>query len=490
VETTLGALLARRSLDLRHVAGPSDPQRRVRWVAVSELPDPTPYLEGGELLLTTGLELPVEDEQAVADYVERIRRRGVVALALGTGVRHDVVPQALVAAAERARLPLLDVPPPTPFIAVTRAVADLVAQAEREDVTRALDAHRRLTRAALHGDAPDAVVDELARLIGGWAVVTGGGGEVQHTAGNPPSVLLTSVAEEVARLAPQGLRGASSVSVAEGSMVVHPLGVAGAPRGYLAAGRTAAFDRAARSAVAASVSLLTLALQRSAAAGSERRRVRGAAAELLVAGRTEAADAVLEVLVEDVPGRDDDLVVVVGAGDPGAEQPSLPAGVLVPPGEADLVVVAPASRAGEAARALRERGPVGVSRPVRRGAVPRAVAEARAARATAGAASSVVRFADVLAAGVPVLVDEVAARTWAAELLAPLRADEAGAGTDLLGSVRTWLAHHGQLQPAAAELGVHRHTLRHRLARVEELLGRPLASPQTRMDLWFALQRS
>jgi purine catabolism regulator len=73
-------------------------------------------------------------------------------------------------------------------------------------------------------------------------------------------------------------------------------------------------------------------------------------------------------------------------------------------------------------------------------------------------------------------------------MLAPLLGDPVG-GADLLGSLRTWLAHHGQLQPAAAELGVHRHTLRHRMARVEELLGRPLASPQTRMDLWFALQR-
>jgi purine catabolism regulator len=103
--------------------------------------------------------------------------------------------------------------------------------------------------------------------------------------------------------------------------------------------------------------------------------------------------------------------------------------------------------------------------------------------------TEVVAFADVLARGVPALVDEDAARTWARELLAPLRGDPGGAG-DLLPSLRTWLTHHGQLQPAAAELGVHRHTLRHRLARVEELIDRPLASPQTRMDLWFALQRT
>jgi PucR family transcriptional regulator, purine catabolism regulatory protein len=483
VETTLGALLARRSLDLRHVAGPLDPDRRVRWVAVSELADPTPYLEGGELLLTTGLELPVGDPDAVAGYVERIRRRGVVALGLGTGVRHDVPPPSLVAAAEEAGLPLLDVPPPTPFIAVTRAVADLVAQAERDDVTRSLDAHRRLTRAALRGDGPDAIVRELARLIDGWATVTDTAGAVLSSAGGPPRALTALVAEEVARLSPQGLRGASSVSVADGSLVVHPLGVAGAPRGYLAAGRSAAFGRPARSAIAASVSLLSLALQRAEAAGSERRRVLGVAAELLIGGRTEAADAVLAALGGDAPGPDDLVAILASAG---AGEPALPAGSLTVVVGGELISLVPATRADDTTRALRDAGPVGVSRPVRRAGVPGAVAEARAARATATNADAVVPFADVLAGGVPALVDEAAARTWAEQLLAPLRADS---GADLVGALRTWLAHHGQLQPAAAELGVHRHTLRHRMARVEELLGRPLASPQTRMDLWFALQR-
>ena len=480
METTLGALLARRGLDLRHVAGPLDPQRRLRWVAVSELPDPTPYLEGGELLLTTGLELPADD--AAGAYVERLHRRGVVALGLGTGVRHDVVPPALVAAAERVGLPLIDVPPPTPFIAVTRAVADLVGQAEREDITRSLEAHRRLTRAAVHQDGPDGVVRELARLVGGWALVTDARGTVTSTAGAPTADVPGLVADEVARLAPQGLRGASSVSSSGGSLVVHPLGVAGTPLGYLAVGHPATAARPVRGAVAAAVSLLSLSLQRSDAAGSEHRRMLRAIAELLVRGRTEAANVLLAVL-GDPPDPGDDVVVLVAQGDPAAER-SLPPGALTAADGPDVVVLAPAASADDASRALRGRSPVGVSRPVSRADVPHGVAEARAARAAASAPTDVVTFADVLAGGVPVLVDEAAARTWAEQLLAPVRAD-----AELLRSLRTWLAHHGQLQPAAAELGVHRHTLRHRLARMEELLGRPLASPQTRMDLWFALQR-
>jgi purine catabolism regulator len=54
-------------------------------------------------------------------------------------------------------------------------------------------------------------------------------------------------------------------------------------------------------------------------------------------------------------------------------------------------------------------------------------------------------------------------------------------------SLRAWLAHHGQWDPSAAALGVHRHTLRHRMRTVEELLGRSMDSPGTRSELWLAL---
>ena len=55
-------------------------------------------------------------------------------------------------------------------------------------------------------------------------------------------------------------------------------------------------------------------------------------------------------------------------------------------------------------------------------------------------------------------------------------------------STRAWLAHHGQWDVAAQELGVHRHTLRYRIRRVEELLGRSLDDADLRAELWFALE--
>jgi purine catabolism regulator len=89
--------------------------------------------------------------------------------------------------------------------------------------------------------------------------------------------------------------------------------------------------------------------------------------------------------------------------------------------------------------------------------------------------------------GITGILDHDQVVAFAYSLLAPLiEHDQAGRG-DLVESLRAWLAHHGQWDPSAAQLGVHRHTLRHRIRTVEELLGRGLDSPGTRAELWLAL---
>jgi purine catabolism regulator len=130
---------------------------------------------------------------------------------------------------------------------------------------------------------------------------------------------------------------------------------------------------------------------------------------------------------------------------------------------------------------------LGVAAPVARGRLAEGVAQARQA-AEHARARGVRRtaFAD-LSAGLGALVDPGAARAWSAAVLAPVAAaDRAGPG-DLVASLRVWLAHHGQWEPAAAQLAVHRHTLRKRVRRAGELLGRDLDDPGVRAELWLAL---
>ena len=73
-------------------------------------------------------------------------------------------------------------------------------------------------------------------------------------------------------------------------------------------------------------------------------------------------------------------------------------------------------------------------------------------------------------------------------MLRPVREYDAANGTDLIGDTRVWLEHHGQWDPAARALGIHRHTLRNRISVVEKLTATPLTTVEARTNLWLALQ--
>src|SRR3954465_13330791 len=93
---TLRDLLS--DLDVRPASGGQGLDAAVRWVHISELADPTPWLSGGELLLTTGMTLTDPEEQRA--YVHRLADHGIAGLGVGIGFQHEVVPEAMVQAAE------------------------------------------------------------------------------------------------------------------------------------------------------------------------------------------------------------------------------------------------------------------------------------------------------------------------------------------------------------------------------------------------------
>ncbi len=101
---------------------------------------------------------------------------------------------------------------------------------------------------------------------------------------------------------------------------------------------------------------------------------------------------------------------------------------------------------------------------------------------------ALVEHEEVVTGSVVQLLSDDAVRAFADGLLRALREHDATGRGDLVASLRAWLSRHGQWDAAAAELGVHRHTLRYRMRRVEEILGRSLDDPDVRMELWLALK--
>jgi purine catabolism regulator len=506
VPPRLRDVVALPDLGLTVLAGATALDRPVRWVAVSELEDPAPFLEGGELLLTTGMRLPTK-AVACSAYVGRLVAAEVAALGLGVGLSHAEVPPALVAAADAQGLPLVRVPEQTPFIAVTKAISRLLAAEEYDEAARGFTAQRELIRAALTGEdgVAAAVATRLAKHLGGFALVLDPAGTVLHASPTSAVSRAADLAAEVARLRPKGLLASAAVAGSDEYVVLQPLGVRGKARGFLAVGAAAPLSANEQAVVNLAVSLLSLSLARSEGRTASERGVRAAAVRLLLDGHAaslpldslgwtalrsrpvrvvvaRASDsepaalaAVEERLAEVLPGSaiaagllpDDPAVVLAVA--PAASLEAAPAGGLA--GDDDDVV-----RAAGVGDASDVDDPAALGRSL-----------ARARRALAAGADGLRRYDD-LGGGLEALLDPAAADAWARTLLAPL--DEPGERADLAATLSAWLGRHGQVDAAAADLGVHRHTVRHRLRRAEALLGRSLDDPGVRAELWLALTRT
>jgi purine catabolism regulator len=123
MELTVASLIAELGLTL--VSGEESAQAHVRWVHSTELTDPTPWLKGGELLLTMGIQL--DSLKAQRELIERLADHKIAGLGFGTGFTHKRIPAALVTAARKRGFPVFEVPYELPFIAITeRAFAQLV----------------------------------------------------------------------------------------------------------------------------------------------------------------------------------------------------------------------------------------------------------------------------------------------------------------------------------------------------------------------------
>ncbi|WP_098463320.1 PucR family transcriptional regulator [Isoptericola jiangsuensis] len=479
-----------------HVPRPDEP---VRWVATSELADPSPFLEGGELLLTTGLGTDGwgPDDVRWETYVARLAAAGVAAVGLGTGLTHAEVPAALARACRARSLNLVEVPRRTPFVAISRLTASMLQEGERAEARRAAKAQRELTEAAARRPGPEAVLRTLVRHLGGGVAVVGPRDDAPTAVGSPPPAGLDLVAE-AARLRERGARGSATLAVGDATCVLLPVGLGTRPDGHLAAWTPEPLDGARRGALTTAVALLGLDAQRRRDRREQTARIRGRALELLVAGDARTA-AVLAGAADDAPAEaavPRRLRVVAAAAPagtaPAAATPLLEDAAGALEGEEALVsrtsdglrLAAADPVAQRCAAALAARGlTAGVGELVDAARAPRSARTAAHALAQTTSAVPVVRWDDLVGDGVLALVGDEPAAAFAATWLAPLRGRE-----PLLEVLRAFLRHHGSRGKVAEELGVHRNTVRQRVAEIEAALGRPLDDPATRVNAWVALQ--
>ncbi|MER7958688.1 PucR family transcriptional regulator [Streptomyces sp. NPDC096030] len=507
---TLASLAQHSALKLTVRAGEDRLDTPVRWAHVSELADPVPYMEGGELLLTTALTLDAEDPEAMRRYVRRLLAAGVVGLGFAVGVNYEDIPSALVDAAGAEGLPLLAVPRRTPFLAISKAVSAAIAADQYRAVTAGFEAQREMTRAAL-AEGPDAVVARLAAHVDGWAALYDTSGTVLAASPEWAARRAARLTPDVERLRERPAPASAVVGGTDDRVELQSLGTGRRVRGALAVGTGAPLGTAERYAVHSAIALLTLTTERSRSLQAAEGRLGAAVLRMMLSGQPDHARAVAGDLyggLLDAPFR---LMIAETASGEREGEPPLPvlaeelesaaarAGetvLTVPEGEDRLLVLAGDGGAvvtaceAYAEREAEEAGVVvGLSAPA--GPIAAAAAYKQAEQALSVArrrGRALVEHEDLAAGSVLPLLADDAVRAFADGMLRALYEHDATGRGDLVASLRAWLSRHGQWDAAAADLGVHRHTLRYRMRRVEEILGRSLDDPDVRMELWLALK--
>ena len=504
---SLAQLHSQLGSDLRPAAGGQVAVRQISGVHISELDDPTPYLEGGELLLTTGIPVSGGDAKVQA-YVRRLVERNIAALGLGLGAGVDDVPPALIAACASEGLELLVVPDGTPFMNVSRAYWDLVGREGQADLTASLGTQTALARAATQPDALPSVVKALAQALGGWVAYlpADNGAATLWPADN--HTMVEQLRRETSRLDMAVTHSASTFQIHGTDVVEYPVLVGRRAVGFLAIGAGRKLTRADRQIIMTVCVLLSLKAAQQQESDATAAALRSAVTKLFLTGHVDAGRALAPDLGIGAPAGPVRVLVVSGETDAAAASAELESRLRAGTGWTGWPQAAGALRscrlrhvAGGLSYYLldAEHDDAGTSGNAAGAtpADPTDVAAGTSGNVTAvlsrpmplervhDEAGQLAAMVRALEAGqiveVPAGALDPRAQGWVAALRGYQRAD-------LIGTVRAYLRHRGQWEGAARELGIHRNSLRHRMGIAAELLQADPDDPDVAANLWLALR--
>ena len=516
---TLRDLLDIGDLGLSVVAGQGAIDRPIRLVHTSELPDPTPWLTGGELLLSVGMPLrgSASDQSA---YIRRLVKAGLVGLGFGVGFGFESVPDGVKRAADRDSFPVLEVPYPVPFIAIAEAVSSRLAQEQLRDARQSIEIHERLASMVVSGAGPADVLDEVVALAGGWTILFDVRGQVVAQSSARPALLPSPAA--VWEGLPPGLvepRGPLTQSQVGPDTTQVGMAVLSGRRheGVLVFGKAGRLTPRDRFVVRHAMTVLGLILASRRAIIETERRIAGDVLQEAFAGRLSGGE--LERRLE---------LVGFDPAEPVTAMVLEPANGVEPEALDDLAWLLDAAL-GSRAKTVRTAVVGGRVAALMRAEEPRALAEdaleateAKSAgllegdslRAAVGETTAVASVRNSYLSAVLALRAAPDDRRIASprdlgsyglllgaqprpvlegfvrSVLGPLLDRDRAKSSELVPSVRAFIEAGGRWEPGAEALGIHRHTLRYRVRQAEELTGRDLSSAEDRLEMWLALKAS
>ncbi|MFC3300241.1 PucR family transcriptional regulator [Arthrobacter agilis] len=482
---TLPVLLADSALGLVAQGRAEAPSQPVQWVAVTELEDPRPFLNGAEVVLTTGVRLKTGTAQR--SFVQRAHEAGALAIGFGVDLTHRRVPTALVAEADRVGLPVFSVPYEVPFIAIGKKVADALSAAQYAGLEELLEGHAVLASALLGAGGLSSLLGELARMLGtdvalhqyGTRIA---GAEAPRSSGGPRLDGEASPGSPDAASGPTA--GWHRVPIATGLKDRCTLAIA---EPYT---RAAVVDYAQ--------SLISVELTNQARNRTGTRTATGQLLLDVVRGTLAGPEAAARLVSSgiDTTVRHGVVIIDVASGQRRALR-TLPlphgwapasAGLV----EDRLVLVAAASLAAEPADLAGYLHGAGLTARIGVGgayAQPNGVRWSYFEAREALQRGQSINLADRLSLTSLLMSSaDVPLADLAAETLRPLERFDAAHGTDLLTTLQRYLDLDGSVAAVAADLSLHRNTIRYRLQQVITLTGYDPSVTSDRVHLYLALR--
>jgi purine catabolism regulator len=477
----LADLLAEESFGLELLTGGSGVP--VRGAHAVEVDAPARWLAADWIMLTTGVRLRgnLEAQRAL---VPQLQEGGVSALGFGVGLGFKRVPPALVEVAEEHAFPVFAVPYETPFREIIHYVDNALSGGD-EHVFRRLTALQRYLVDALRTPQPErAMVERLAKFLDASVVLLDADGSPETVAGKAPAAaLLKEVCGQppgLVELEADGWHAVATPVVSRPDLAERWLVLASPRRGFI--------SKLTKPAAEATAPLLAALARLGDVVRDQEQAVRAALLEeaLEPAAARDlpplAARAAAFGIDFTQPAR---LVVLRGAAhrDLLARLDAHRIAHLVQRREDSLLALVQGDDADVmAALAELPDATIGVGRTVA------ALADVRhslrdAELAVAHCRNRIVRFEDFdlgtfMVSEIP--PDRLGPKVD--EILSVLRANP-----PLHEALRAYFDHDLDIAATAASLHMHRNSLRYRLARAEQVLGRSLKQPSTVAAVYIAL---
>jgi purine catabolism regulator len=533
---TVQDILEIPDLNLKLLAGAKSVSNPVRWVHIAEVPDPTKWLKGGELLLTTGYGMTGSAEKQV-EMIKRLIDHNLSGLGIGTGFSFDKVPEAVIRVAEEYNFPLFEVPYHVPFIAITEAVSSKIVNEQYSLLQRSLAVHEKLTKIVLEEKGLDAILSTLSALVGCSAVLFDFHGLVLCQAAyrrQVPGDLIADLWRQISDRRASRQNFAVGLDGTASSVQVYPVVASHRIGAFLAVvkdnGEFSDYDRIILHHV---VTVTALELVKKKAIAETEKRLAGDFFDELIASDLYEEEIARRLAFFGLEPESDHLIMLVdidgfrafSSGSGEREETAVQEvkerlhwaideflarreALFISASRSDSVVVliqpvgggtpAVIKLANEMQAAIGQLLPeitvsLGVGRPHKslvdlRQSYYEAMYAIRI-RKLKGVTGVIASFDDLGSYGLLLgLQDTLSLEVFYDSVLGRLHEYDERNSSDLVKSLACFLEANGHWGEAAERLYVHRHTLRYRMKRVEEITGRNLGSSQDRMEFWLALK--